>query len=242
MHLKKYIPNTITLFNLICGSAAIILVIEGQTVPAAAMIGMAAVFDFFDGFLARLLNVKSEIGKELDSLADVISFGLAPAVFLFSLIRENIHAAGFSGFAEIFPYTALLIAAFSALRLAIFNLDTRQTESFLGLPTPANALFIVSLSLISGKDAIQDAGIITLIADSLWFQLILIPVSCALLVTEIPLFALKFNKGYSFSANRLKYMLAIFTLITLFTLNWAALPLIVIFYILLSLISGKEKF
>ncbi|MBK6964345.1 MAG: CDP-diacylglycerol--serine O-phosphatidyltransferase [Bacteroidales bacterium] len=240
--MKKHIPNSITLLNLISGSVAVILAVEGQMIPAVALVGLAAVFDFLDGFFARLLHVKSEIGKELDSLADVISFGLTPSVILFCLIRENPALQSTQGLAGILPYSAMLIAAFSALRLAKFNLDTRQSTSFLGLPTPANALFIVSLALISGSQALQEAGLLSSIAGNLYFQLALIPLSCYLLVSEIPLFALKFSSGFSFSANKLKYILVLLSTIALIAFQWAGIPMIVILYVVISTVAGQEKF
>jgi CDP-diacylglycerol--serine O-phosphatidyltransferase len=240
--IKKHIPNSITLLNLISGSVAVILAVEGKLIPAVALVGLAAVFDFLDGFFARLLHVKSEIGKELDSLADVISFGLTPSVILFCLIRENPALQSTQGLAGILPYSAMLIAAFSALRLAKFNLDTRQSTSFLGLPTPANALFIVSLALISGSQALQEAGLLSSIAGNLYFQLALIPLSCYLLVSEIPLFALKFSSGFSFSANKLKYILVLLSTIALIAFQWAGIPMIVILYVVISTVAGQEKF
>lgn len=240
--IKNQIPNSITLLNLLSGSVAAIMAVEGHLVIAAALVGLAAVFDFFDGFFARLLHVKSEIGKELDSLADVISFGLTPSLVLFIMLRENTGFQPQTGILSYLPYTALLIAAFSALRLAKFNLDTRQTSSFLGLPTPANALFIVSLPLFTGSQALQDAGFLSALAGSIYFQVALIPVSCYLLVSEIPLFALKFSNGFSFAANKLKYSLVLGSVIALILFKWAGIPLIVVLYILISAFAGKEKF
>ncbi len=242
MNLKKHIPNTITLMNLLSGSAAAIFALNGQFLIAVALTGLAAVFDFFDGFAARLLNVKSDTGKELDSLADVISFGFTPSVILFCMIRENTALMPSAAITALLPYASLLIGAFSALRLAKFNLDTRQSESFLGLPTPANAMFIVSLPLISGSSAIQNAGIISLAAGNLWFQLLLIPISCFLLVSEIPLFALKFSNGFSFALNRVKYIFLLISVILLIVLKWAGIPAVIIAYILISLISTKKKY
>ncbi|NTW25304.1 MAG: CDP-diacylglycerol--serine O-phosphatidyltransferase [Lentimicrobium sp.] len=239
--IKKHIPNSITLLNLISGSAAAIQALEGNLLLAAALVGLAAVFDFFDGFAARLLHVKSDIGKELDSLADVISFGLTPAIILFCMIRDNSAMDAFSGIAEFLPYTALLIAGFSALRLAKFNIDTRQTDSFIGLPTPANALFIISMPLFAGNGALQDAGLLSALAGSLYFQLALIPVSCFLLIAELPLFALKFSNGFSFGANRIKYIFILTSVIALLALKWAGIPAIVIIYILISLLQRNKK-
>lgn len=237
--IKKHIPNTITLLNLISGSVAVIVTLEGRLLMASGLLGLAAVFDFFDGFVARLLHVKSDIGKELDSLADVISFGLAPSVILFCLIREHtlLLQPGWTGYV---PYTALLIAAFSALRLAKFNLDTRQTDSFLGMPTPANALFIASLPFFSGPEAVQDAGWLTVLAGSPVFLLVLIPVSCIMLVSEVPLMALKFSHGFSFKANKLKYLLVLLAITGFLALKWASVPLLVVTYVLISL-AGNGK-
>ena len=239
MKIRQHIPNTITLLNLISGSAAIIQALEGNLHIAAMLVGLAAIFDFFDGFAARLLHVKSEIGKELDSLADVISFGLAPGVFLYILLKNNEALSEFHMLANIIPYLAFLVSAFSARRLSKFNLDSRQTDSFLGLPTPANAIFIRSLSLISGKHALQDAGIITLIAGNIWVQLMLIPISCVLLVSEIPLFAMKFSHGFSFAQNKLRYVFLLLAAACFITLQWAGIPAIILLYILLSLIFRK---
>lgn len=241
MKIRQHIPNTITLFNLVSGSIALIQALDGHLQFAALMVGLAAVFDFFDGFAARLLHVKSAIGKELDSLADVISFGLVPGVFLFIMIRDNPALFNTTGLLVYLPYVALLIPAFSALRLAKFNLDTRQSESFLGLPVPANAIFIISLSLFAGTAALQDAGILTLIAGNLWFQLLLIPVSCGMLISEIPLFAMKFSKGFGFSGNKLIYIFLISAIVVFSWLQWAGIPLIVALYVLLSILFQKKK-
>lgn len=239
--IKKHLPNSITILNLISGSVAAIQAIEGNLPLAAALVGLAAIFDFFDGFTARLLHVKSEIGKELDSLADVISFGLTPAIVLFCMIRDNPAIHSFSWMAAMLPYAALLIAGFSALRLAKFNLDTRQTDSFIGLPTPANALFIISLPLFAGKEALQNAGLLSVLAGNLYFQLALIPVSCFLLVSELPLFALKFSDGFTYGANKIKYIFLLTSVIALIALKWAGIPLIVVVYILISFLKKNKK-
>jgi len=239
MRLRQQIPNTITLLNLISGSVAVIQALYGNLQFAALLIAMAAIFDFFDGFAARLLHVKSEIGKELDSLADVISFGLAPGIFLYIMLRDNPFFVNSTGLLSYLPYLAMLIPAFSALRLAKFNLDTRQTDSFLGLPTPANAIFIISLALFTGSNPMQDAGILSLIAGNPWFQLILIPVSCWLLVSEIPLFAMKFSHGFGYSQNKLKYIFLASSVALLILFHWAGIPFIVILYVLLSLFFRK---
>ncbi len=156
-HCEKHIPNSITSCNLICGCISIHYAMSGALTMALLFIVLGAVFDFFDGFAARLLGVASPIGKELDSLADVVTFGVAPAAMVFTLLSQHSRcsANGSCPLGMILPYTAFLIAAFSALRLAKFNLDTRQSHSFIGLPTPANALFWGSLAVWLSQTSIQ---------------------------------------------------------------------------------------
>ena len=144
--MKKHIPNTITCCNLICGCIATGFALKGDFSMAMTFIVMGAVFDFFDGFMARLLHVSSAIGKELDSLADCITFGFAPAAIVSALLRLAPLPVANETFAMVFPYVAFVIAAFSAIRLAKFNLDERQSTTFYGLPTPANALFWSALA------------------------------------------------------------------------------------------------
>ncbi|HOP14231.1 CDP-alcohol phosphatidyltransferase family protein [Lentimicrobium sp.] len=235
------VPNMVTLLNLLSGSVSVIMVLSGETLLAAMLVGLAAIFDFFDGFLARLLKVKSDIGKELDSLADVISFGLVPALFLFMMLRNNPGLEETAGVGDMIPYFALLTGAFSAYRLAFFNLDTRQTESFRGLPTPANAIFIVSLSLIAGETPLFDAGVISSFAGNLWVQLLLIPLSCWLLVSDIPMFALKFSKGFGFSQNRIRYLFLLLSLLLLVFFRFGGIPLIIVMYVMISLFTEGEK-
>lgn len=182
MKLLKYLPNTITCLNLLSGSVAVILAFRDDFDMALAMIVLAAVFDFLDGLAARLLHAYSDIGKELDSLADTVSFGLAPSLILYN------YLAGFtSGIHPYVCYIPLLIAAFSALRLAKFNLDTRQSESFLGLPVPASALFAASLAAFAGHyEYIAN----TFLANN-WAIPAVSVILCALLVSELPMFSMK---------------------------------------------------
>jgi CDP-diacylglycerol--serine O-phosphatidyltransferase len=237
--IKAQIPNTLTLFNLMLGAASIIHVLNGSLNLAAVLIAIAALFDFLDGFAARLLNIKSELGKELDSLADVVSFGVAPAIFLFTAIKNNPNPGMFEGFNAQLAYAALLIAAFSGYRLAKFNLDLRQTDSFLGLPTPANAVFIIPVCLFATGSLHTDVAIVQWIASNIWFQLLIIPLSCWLLVSEIPLFSLKFKHGFGFRANRVKYIFLILSLLSLLVLGWAGIPLVILIYIGLSSIGVR---
>ena len=182
MKITKYLPDTITCLNLLSGSAAVILAFHDDFDMALAMIVLAAVFDFLDGLAARVFHAYSDIGKELDSLADTVSFGLAP-----SLILYNWMAGYTTGIQPYVCYIPLLIAAFSALRLAKFNLDTRQNESFLGLPVPASALFATSLAAFAGHyEHIAN----TFLANNLAILAVTL-ILCALLVSELPMFSMK---------------------------------------------------
>lgn len=182
MKITKYLPDTITCLNLLSGSAAVILAFHDDFDMALAMIVLAAVFDFLDGLAARVFHAYSDIGKELDSLADTVSFGLAP-----SLILYNWMAGYTTGIQPYVCYIPLLIAAFSALRLAKFNLDTRQNESFLGLPVPASALFAASLAAFASHyEHIAN----TFLANN-WAIPAVTLILCALLVSELPMFSMK---------------------------------------------------
>ena len=225
--MKKHIPNAITCCNLICGCVAAYFAFRGEYLIAYAAIVSGAVFDFFDGFAARLLHVSSPIGKELDSLADVITCGLAPSAILFSLLES-------CGVSVYVSALAFLVAAFSALRLAKFNLDERQTQGFLGLPTPANALFFASLASILPASSLVESHPM----EVFYALLLLIPLSCWLLVSEVPMFALKF-KSFRFSDNKLRYGFIIFSAIVLVILNIAAFVAIIPAYIITSLIARK---
>jgi len=222
--MKKHIPNALTCGNLICGCYGIDLVYHNNMILAAYMIGLAALFDFFDGFAARLLKVSSPIGKELDSLADAVSFGVLPGIIMLHLLQE----AG----AGNLSYIAYMIPAFSALRLAKFNLDTRQSTSFIGVPTPANAILIGSLPLVLAHHSNLFSGILT------WPVLLGITVVMSLLlVAELPLFALKF-KDYSFGNNKIRYSFLITAVVLLITLQYAGLPLTILAYILFSVVDN----
>lgn len=239
MEFKSHIPNAITMLNLLCGTISIILLFHGFYIEAALLVGLAAVFDFLDGLVAKLLNSKSLIGKELDSLADVVSFGLAPAMFLFILMSKNENVSSNNGVFQFLPYLSLAIAVFSALRLAKFNLDTRQTVSFVGLPTPANAIFIISFSII-GLTANSLLPVINQITANLCVEIIVIGIFSFLLVSEIPMFSMKFNKGYGFKINAVKYSFLIITIVLILALGWSGIALSMLIYIIMSLIfTGK---
>lgn len=203
MSIKKHIPNTITCCNLISGCIATSYAFGGSPKMALLWIIIGAMFDFFDGMSARLLHVSSPIGKELDSLADDVTFGVAPATIVFSQLYVMEYPGFLEPLRDILPYFAFIIAAFSALRLAKFNLDERQTTSFIGVPTPANALFWGSL-------IVCDMDWLTCYKWSLFIMLALILITSLMLVAELPLFALKF-KQWSFKGNEIKYGFIILT-------------------------------
>lgn len=190
--MKKHIPNMLTCCNLLCGAIAIYLSTQHIYAIAFGLILVAAVFDFLDGFVARLLHVSSPIGKELDSLADVVTFGLAPSMMLMCFLHTHSPLGEWS-------LSVFLMAAFSALRLAKFNLDTRQSDSFIGLATPANAIFWASLitCLHTFVPQVPHWGAWLLVAGCLF--------SCWLLVAEIPFFALKFH-NFSWKDNTIRYI------------------------------------
>ena len=217
--IKKHIPNSLTCCNLMCGCMATGAAFYGNYRWAIVVIIVGAVFDFFDGMVARLLGVSSPIGKELDSLADVVTFGVAPSAILFYLFHEV-------------QYPAFLMAAFSALRLAKFNLDTRQTTSFIGLPTPANALFWGSL--VVGQHAFLVSA-----KFNAAFLFLFMFLSCLLLVAEVPLFSLKF-KDLSWEHNRVQYIFHAGCLVCL-PLGASALAAIVVWYVALSLIVNSRS-
>ncbi|MCF0198059.1 MAG: CDP-diacylglycerol--serine O-phosphatidyltransferase [Bacteroidaceae bacterium] len=232
MNIIRQIPNALTCSNLICGCMATGAAFYGNYFWAVTMIILGAVFDFFDGLSARALNVSAPIGKELDSLADVVTFGVAPSAVLFYLFHEVVYPEVLVPFQKFIPYTAFLMAAFSALRLAKFNLDTRQATTFIGLPTPANALFWGSLVL--GQHAFLCSGKFNCV-----FLFLFIVLSCWLMVAELPLFALKF-KNYSWEDNKMKYIFLAGCLLCL-PLGYSALAAMIVWYIALSLVANHRR-
>ncbi|MBQ8099492.1 MAG: CDP-alcohol phosphatidyltransferase family protein [Bacteroidaceae bacterium] len=224
--ITRQIPNTLTCCNLISGCIATYMAFEGLTEMSLCFIIIGAVFDFFDGFAARLLHVSSPIGKELDSLADDVTFGFAPSAIVFMLLRDLCSSA-------LLPYAAFLMAAFSALRLAKFNLDERQTSSFIGLPTPANALFWGAFTIGFGN----------LLADYSWASVVILcmlVLSCFLLVAEIPMFALKF-KHYGVRENAVRYFFLLTAVLLIVLLRTKGIALAIVWYIVLSLLTQKRQ-
>lgn len=218
----RHLPNFLTCCNLLCGCIGIVFLLENKGVPAAYFVWAACVFDFLDGFVARLLKVASPIGKELDSLADVVSFGVLPSMIMYRLIASNTTM-------ESLPYIGFSIAAFSALRLAIFNLDTRQGDSFIGLNTPANTLFISSLPLLPDNIAAW--------LCQPWLLVIITLVFSLLLVSPIPIFALKF-KNYSWQDNKIRFVFLLLSILLILVFQITAIPLIILLYIGLSLVNN----
>jgi CDP-diacylglycerol--serine O-phosphatidyltransferase len=224
--IKKHIPNTITLLNLSSGAIAILLATRGFLKEAAIMVIAASVFDFFDGFAARLLHVKSAIGKELDSLADMVSFGVAPAMIMYALLcKTEINSPVFYKISVLHVFIALLFPCFVALRLAKFNLDTRQTELFYGLPSPAAAFVLISFPFFSQKEY------------SFLMYVSVILILCVFMLANIPLLSLKF-KDFSLKNNIFRYILIAISAILLIFLTFRSIPFIILTYICLSFINN----
>ena len=239
--IRKNIPNFITLLNLVSGGISIVFAFGNDLVMAAIFIGLSAVFDFLDGMMARLLNARSPIGLQLDSLADVISFGLAPSFIVFHLMNSamNTPVVMVNG-VNIILFSAFLIPAFSALRLAKFNIDERQLDSFIGLPTPANALFFASLPLVALQAAQSHQIIITGLLNSYWVLLSITMFFSWLLVSPLPLMAFKF-KSLGVKENLPRYIFLISAVVLFFLLRFHALPLIIILYLIISVVFNRIK-
>ncbi|MEJ6791523.1 MAG: CDP-alcohol phosphatidyltransferase family protein, partial [Lacinutrix sp.] len=244
MQIKKFIPNFVTLLNLLCGCIAVLFAVNNLFVSAALFVFLGVFFDFLDGLLARKLNVQSELGLQLDSLADIVTSGLVPGIILYKLIaiavdappmtassEWSLHWSGFS--MSFIPVIGLFVTLASAYRLAKFNIDEDQQTYFKGLPTPANTLLIISLPLIM---EFQHNDAINAIILNKWFLISLTIISCYLLNSSVKLFALKF-KDYSFKNNAIRYIFIILSLVLLIVLQFAAIPVIILLYIILSLIS-----
>lgn len=231
--MKRHVPNFITCLNLFSGCVGIVFAFQGELVIAGYAILAAAIFDFFDGMVARLLKAHSEIGKELDSLADVVSFGVLPSVIIYQLFLQSPQVGNISQYLN---FSAFLIAIFSALRLAKFNIDERQAENFIGLPTPANALLIASLPMILA----QGNWFFSAYILNPFFLFIFSLGMSILLVTEIPLISLKF-KNLKINDNLFRYILVVSGIVLILIFKFAAVPLIVFIYILLSLIQFRTR-
>ena len=247
MNIKAFIPNFITLLNLFSGSVAVIFAVNNHFIFAAFFVFLGIFFDFFDGLLARKLNVQSDLGLQLDSLADMVTSGLVPGIVVFKLLELASNSKAVTSIDEwsetmqwtgytfnLLPFIGLFITLASAYRLARFNLDEEQQSYFKGLPTPANALLILSLPLIL---EFQNNDLINSIILNKWFLIVLTILSCYILNSSVKLFALKF-KNWSFKSNAVRYIFIILSIVLLVVLHFAAIPVIIILYILLSLFNN----
>lgn len=230
--IKRHVPNLVTCCNLFSGCIAAVMAFQANYQAAILFIIIGAVFDFFDGMLARIFQVSGPLGKELDSLADDITFGFAPSVIVFSLFKEVHYPEFMESLEAYFPYTAFIIAVFSALRLGKFNIDPRQSNSFIGLPTPANALFWGSL-VVGGH------SFLTSQAFNAIYLFILVCIMSFLLIAEIPMFSLKL-KDLSWKTNKTSYTFLLVCIPLLFFFRISGFAAIIMWYILLSILTQKK--
>ena len=237
--LKKYIPNLLTLLNLLCGTIAVIFAVNNELEIAAYFVLLGIFFDFFDGFAARIFKVEGELGKQLDSLADVVTSGVVPGIVIYKLLQTKNTIEIFNTEVvswktqeiELLPFFGLLFTLAAAYRLAKFNIDERQTSSFIGLPTPAATLVVLSLPLILNYSSLEFA---TTLIENKWFLIGLTVVLSFLMNAEIPLFSLKF-KDYSWKNNKVKFVFLILTIALVIGLQFIAIPLVILVYILFSI-------
>ncbi|CAA0140616.1 CDP-diacylglycerol--serine O-phosphatidyltransferase [Tenacibaculum maritimum] len=245
MNIKKHLPNLLTLGNLLCGTIAAIFAVKGDFEATALLVVTGILFDFLDGFVARLLKVQGELGKQLDSLADMVTSGVVPGIVMLQLIVISIDkdAVGYFGVdidgatGSNVPYIGLLLTLAACYRLANFNIDTRQSDSFIGVPTPAMTLFIISLPLIL---SFSENSFFTDLISNPYFLIGMTVLLSYLMNAELPLFSLKF-KDFSFKKNAVKYLFLIIALILLALFKVVAVPMVILFYILLSILHNLTK-
>lgn len=230
MSIKKHIPNVLTLLNLFCGCLAIVFISKFQFEIAFYLVCLGIFFDFFDGFFARKFGVAGPLGVQLDSLADMVTSGVAPGYVMFFLLNGNYDPQTINGY---LPYFGFIITLGACYRLANFNIDTRQSDSFIGLPTPANTLFIMSLPLVFVQ--FQDSSFVELLGNQ-WVLLVITFLSAYVMNAEIPLFSLKI-KDFSFQKYKLQVGFLALSLLLLVWLQVAAVPLIILIYVLLSVLN-----
>ena len=239
--MKSIIPNSLTALNLFCGCLAVLSFLNQFYSLGIILVFVASIADFFDGFAARLLNVQSELGKELDSLADMISFGFVPGTILYSAFLKN---SNFSSFTELIenqyylPFSGFILTIFSGLRLAKFNIDKRQSNSFIGLPTPANTLFFLTIPLIWIYE--KDNEFVNNLISNNIILLIFTLFFSYLLIAELPLIALKF-KGFSLKDNIFRYILILLGIVTIITLGNLSIPVILTLYLIISFIENISR-
>jgi CDP-diacylglycerol--serine O-phosphatidyltransferase len=234
MWIKKQVPNTITLLNLFCGCIAMVFALNKEFEMAFYFVSLGIFLDFFDGFFARLFQVSSSLGLQLDSLADMVTSGVVPGIVMYQLMGSSSGYPKLGWIVEPFPFVGFLITLGSCYRLANFNIDTRQTDSFIGLPTPANALFILSLPLVLRN--LDSFFVLELLTNP--FVLVGITLlSVYMLNAEIPLFSLKI-KQMSLKKNALQILFLLSSVVLIASFQYAGIPLVIVFYVLLSLINN----
>jgi CDP-diacylglycerol--serine O-phosphatidyltransferase len=237
--LKKHIPNTITLINLACGCIGTVYCLEGNYLYVLLLMAVAMIADFADGLMAKVLNARSELGLQLDSLADLVTFGLLPGMILYILIADALPATDRASFLRP-EHLGFAFTLFAALRLGKFNIDTRQTDSFIGLATPAASIFVAGLLLIRHFDVQPFAGWL----DNPAFPIAVTLVLSVLMVSEIPMFSFKV-KGTMWTGNEARVTFIILSIVLALLLKWACLPPIILLYIIISVaentVRGKRK-
>ena len=234
MTIKKHVPNAITLLNLFCGCIAMVFALNNDFEMAFYFVSLGIFLDFFDGFFARLFQVSSPLGLQLDSLADMVTSGVVPGIVMYQLLGNSSGYPKLGWAVEPFPFLGFWIALGSCYRLANFNIDTRQTDSFIGLPTPANALFILSLPLVLRH---SDSMLVLELLTNPWVLIAIIFLSVYLLNAEIPLFSLKI-KTFSVQKNALQIGFLVASLLLLVFFQYAGIPLVIVFYVLLSVANN----
>lgn len=230
--MKKHIPNAITLANLLLGCGALVAVFEGKPLMAVWYLVAAAIADFADGAIARALSVNSPLGQQLDSLADMVSFGVVPGAMFYAMLKENLAPS----LPEAMALGGFVVSVFSGLRLGKFNLDTRQTENFIGMPTPAATILVTGIWLTYEFDSFGVGHIL----GQPWLLFSLIAIISALLISEIPMFSLKF-KQRAWRGNEIKYIFVAASILLLFLFQWAALVMLIGLYVLLNLFFYLKK-
>ena len=230
MNIKKHIPNLITLLNLFSGCIALIFAIDMDFERAFFFVSLGIFLDFFDGFFARLFKVSSPLGLQLDSLADMVTSGLVPGFVMFTMLSNGNPTTS-----NWIPYLGFIITLGSCYRLANFNIDTRQTDSFIGLPTPANAFFILSLPLVMQH---TNSEFLYEILKNKWVLLSITALSAYILNAEIPLFSLKI-KSFDFAKNKLQLIFLASSVVLLIVFQFLGIPLVILFYVLLSVVNNR---
>lgn len=234
MNRKAQVPNIITLLNLFSGCIALVFAFHRNFEMAFAFVSLGIFFDFFDGFFARLFHVSSPLGLQLDSLADMVTSGVVPGLVMYQMML-TLETTYQDSYSQLFPYLGFLITLGSCYRLANFNIDTRQTDSFIGLPTPANALFILSLPLVLKN---TDSLLVIELLTNQWVLLLFTLGSVYILNAEIPLFSLKIKK-FNFTDNKLQFFFLLLSFLMVVFFQLSAIPLVILLYVLLSIVNNK---